>query len=247
MLELKWKPRVVGYNINTYYSLTIINQHGAGVVRHICVLWPVTIMRTSKFETIYITMFEHPENGGVFAKVIKPVVANLVSVQDCRTTDDKVSLEYIYNDGLKDRKIFHSVAKTDRLYQLYKRDARYRNNPEDNEPLTPEEELLLKNITTRQAYLVKYTASGRYAFDFSKGSDTKAYHTKEHSGFNELGLPIISLVTMKPREYTCLVDIFSTDTPEDGMRSALWTPLLYKTGKKDADGNDVYEPKLSII
>lgn len=205
-------------------------------------------MRTSKFTAIEIVMFEHPENGGVFAKVIKPVVANLVSVQDCRTTDDKVSLEYIYNDGLKDRKIFHSVAKTDRLYQLYKRDAKYRNNPEDNEPLSPEEELLLKNITTRQAYLVKYTASGRYFFDFSKGSsDSKAYHTKEHSGFDELGLPIISLVSMKPREYTCLVDVFSADTPIEGMRSALWTPILYNTGKKDAENNDIFAPKLGLI
>ena len=201
-----------------------------------------------KFASIDIVMFEHPENGGVFAKIVKPVVADLVSVQDCRATDDKVSLEYIYNDGLKDRKIFHSVAKTDRLYQLYKRDARYRNNPEDNEPLSAEEELLLKNLTTRQAYLVKYTASGRYFFDFSKGSDdAKSYHTKEHSGFDALGLPIISLVSMKPREYTCLVDMFSVDTPEEGMKSALWSPLLYKTGKKDSEGNDVYEPKIGLI
>lgn len=203
---------------------------------------------TNKFNAIEITMFEHPENGAVFARVIKPVIAELVSVQDCKTTDEKVSLEYIYNDGVKDRRIFHSVAKTDRLYQLYKRNTKYINNPEDNEPLTPEEELLLKNITTRQAYLVKYTATGRYAFDFSKGSDdSKAYHTKEHSGFDELGLPIISLVTMKPREYTCLVDIFSTDTPIEGMRSALWSPLLYKTGKKDADCNDIFATKLSLI
>ena len=201
-----------------------------------------------KFATIYITMFEHPENGGVFAEVIKPVVANLVSVQDCKTTDEKMSLEYIYNDGVKDRRIFHAVSKSDRLYDLYRRSIRYRNNPEDTEPLSAEEELLLKNFTTRQAYLVKYTATGRYAFDFSKGSDdSKAYHTKEHSGFDELGLPIISLVTMKPREYTCLVDVFSVDTPEEGMRSALWSPLLYKTGKKDTEGNDVFAPKLSLI
>ena len=201
-----------------------------------------------KFATIYITMFEHPENGGVFAEVIKPVVANLVSVQDCKTTDEKMSLEYIYNDGVKDRRIFHAVSKSDRLYDLYRRSIRYRNNPEDTEPLSAEEELLLKNFTTRQAYLVKYTATGRYAFDFSKGSDdSKAYHTKEHSGFDELGLPIISLVTMKPREYTCLVDVFSVDTPEEGMRSALWSPLLYKTGKKDAEGNDIFAPKLSLI
>lgn len=203
---------------------------------------------TKKFDAIEITMFEHPENGAVFARVIKPVVATLESVQDCRTTDEKVSLEYIYNDGVKDRRIFHAVPKSDRLYNLYRRSIRYNNNPEDTEPLSAEEELLLKNFTTRQAYLVKYTATGRYAFDFSKGSDdSKAYHTKEHSGFDELGLPVISLVTMKPREYTCLIDVFSTDTPEEGVKSALWTPLLYKTGKKDAEGNDIFAPKLSLI
>lgn len=217
-------------------------------MRHTCVLWPVTIMRTSKFTAIEIVMFEHPENGSVRASVIKPVVATLESVQDCRTTDEKVSLEYIYNDGVKDRRIFHAVPKSDRLYDLYRRSIRYKNNPEDTEPLSAEEELLLKNFTTRQAYLVKYTATGRYAFDFSKGSDdAKAYHTKEHSGFDELGLPIISLVTMKPREYTCLVDVFSVDTPIEGIRSALWSPLLYKTGKKDADGNDIFAPKLSLM
>lgn len=218
-------------------------------MRHICVLWPVTIMKTTKkFNVIEITMFEHPENGAVFARVIKPVIAELESVQDCKTTDEKVSLEYIYNDGVKDRRIFHAVPKSDRLYDLYRRSIRYKNNPEDTEPLGAEEELLLKNFTTRQAYLVKYTATGRYAFDFSKGSDdSKAYHTKEHSGFDELGLPIISLVTMKPREYTCLVDVFSIDTPIEGMRSALWSPLLYKTGKKDAEGNDIFAPKLSLI
>ncbi len=206
-------------------------------------------MRTTKrFNVIEITMFEHPENGAVFARVIKPVVAELESVQDCKTTDEKVSLEYIYNDGVKDRRIFHAVPKSDRLYDLYRRSIRYKNNPEDTEPLSAEEELLLKNLTTRQAYLVKYTASGRYFFDFSKGSDdAKSYHTKKHSGFDALGLPIISLVSMKPREYTCLVDVFSIDTPEEGMKSALWSPLLYKTGKKDADGNDVYEPKIGLI
>ena len=218
-------------------------------MRHTCVLWPVTTMKTTnKFNAIEITMFEHPENGAVFARVIKPVVAELESVQDCKTTDEKVSLEYIYNDGVKDRRIFHAVPKSDRLYDLYRRSIRYKNNPEDTEPLSAEEELLLKNFTTRQAYLVKYTATGRYAFDFSKGSDDpKVYHTKEHSGFDELGLPIISLVSMKPREYTCLVDVFSIDTPEEGMKSALWTPLLYKTGKKDAEGNDIFAPKLSLI
>ncbi len=218
-------------------------------MRHICALWPVTTMRTTKrFNVIEITMFEHPENGAVFARVIKPVVAELESVQDCKTTDEKVSLEYIYNDGVKDRRIFHAVPKSDRLYDLYRRSIRYKNNPEDTEPLSAEEELLLKNLTTRQAYLVKYTASGRYFFDFSKGSDdAKSYHTKEHSGFDALGLPIISLVSMKPREYTCLVDVFSIDTPEEGMKSALWSPLLYKTGKKDADDNDVYEPKIGLI
>lgn len=205
-------------------------------------------MKTSEFTAIEIAMFEHPENGSIRATVIKQVVATLESVQDCRTTDEKVSLEYIYNDGVKDRRIFHAVSKSDRMYDLYRRSIRYKNNPEDTEPLSAEEELLLKNFTTRQAYLVKYTATGRYFFDFSKGSDdAKAYHTKEHSGFDELGLPIISLVTMKPREYTCLVDVFSVDTPIEGMRSALWSPLLYKTGKKDADGNDIFAPKLSLI
>ena len=218
-------------------------------MRHICVLWPVITMKTTnKFNAIEITMFEHPENGAVFARVIKPVVAELESVQDCKTTDEKVSLEYIYNDGVKDRRIVHAVPKSDRLYDLYRRSIRYKNNPEDTEPLSAEEELLLKNFTTRQAYLVKYTATGRYAFDFSKGSDDpKVYHTKEINGFDELGLPIISLVSMKPREYTCLVDVFSVDTPEEGMKSALWTPLLYKTGKKDAEGNDIFAPKLSLI
>lgn len=218
-------------------------------MRHTCVLWPVTIMRTTKkFNAIEIKMFEHPENGAVFARVIKPVIAELESVQDCKTTDEKVSLEYIYNDGVKDRRIFHAVAKSDRLYDLYRRSIRYKNNPEDTEPLSAEEELLLKNFTTRQAYLVKYTATGRYAFDFSKGSDDpKVYHTKEINGFDELGLPIVSLVTMKPREYTCLVDVFSTDTPIEGMRSALLTPILYKTGKKDAEGNDIFAPKISLI
>lgn len=201
-----------------------------------------------KFASIDIVMFEHPENGSVRASVIKQIVATLESVQDCRTTDEKVSLEYIYNDGVKDRRIFHAVPKSDRLYDLYRRSIRYKNNPEDTEPLSAEEEILLKNFTTRQAYLVKYTATGRYAFDFSKGSnDSKAYHTKEHSGFDELGLPIISLVAMKPREYTCLVDVFSVDTPIEGIRSALWSPLLYKTGKKDVDGNDIFAPKLSLI
>lgn len=203
---------------------------------------------SKKFNAIEITMFEHPENGAVFARVIKSVVAELVSVQDCKTTDEKVSLEYIYNDGVKDRRIFHAVPKSDRLYDLYRRSIRYKNNPEDTEPLGAEEELLLKNFTTRQAYLVKYTATGRYAFDFSKGSDDpKVYHMKEINGFDELGLPIVSLVTMKPREYTCLVDIFSVDTPIEGMRSALLTPILYKTGKKDAEGNDIFAPKLSLI
>ena len=203
---------------------------------------------TKKFNAIEITMFEHPENGAVFARVIKPVIAELESVQDCKTTDEKVSLEYIYNDGVKDRRIFHAVPKSDRLYDIYRRSIRYKNNPEDAEPLSAEEELLLKSFTTRQAYLVKYTATGRYVFDFSKGSDdSKAYHTKEHSGFDEFGLPVISLVTMKPREYTCLVDVFSVDTPEEGMKSALWTPLLYKTGKKDAEGNDIFAPKLGLI
>ena len=206
-------------------------------------------MKTTKeFNAIEITMFEHPENGAVFARVIKPVVAELESVQDCKTTDEKVSLEYIYNDGVKDRRIFHAVPKSDRLYDLYRRSIRYKNNPEDTEPLSAEEELLLKNFTTRQAYLVKYTATGRYAFDFSKGSDDpKVYHTKEINGFDELGLPIVSLVTMKPREYTCLVDVFSVDTPIEGMRSALLTPILYKTGKKDAEGNDIFAPKISLI
>lgn len=217
-------------------------------MRHICVLWPVTIMRTSEFTAIEIVMFEHPQNGSVLANVIKPVVATLESVQDCKTTDEKVSLEYIYNDGVKDRRIFHAVSKSDKLYDLYRRSIRYKNNPEDTEPLSAEEELLLKNFTTRHAYLVKYTATGRYAFDFSKGSDDpKVYHTKEISGFDELGLPVVSLVTMKPREYTCLVDVFSVDTPIEGMRSALLTPILYKTGKKDAEGNDIYAPKLSLI
>lgn len=217
-------------------------------MRHICVLWPVTIMKTSKFTAIDIVMFEHPENGSVLARIIKPVIAELVSVQDCKTTDEKVSLEYIYNDGVKDRRIFHAVPKSDRLYDLYRRSIRYKNNPEDTEPLSAEEELLLKNFTTRQAYLVKYTATGRYAFDFSKGSDDpKVYHTKEINGFDELGLPIVSLVTMKPREYACLVDVFSTDTPIEGMRSALLTPILYKTGKKDAEGNDIFAPKISLI
>lgn len=213
-----------------------------------CVLWPVTTMKTKEFNTIEIALFEHPENGSVLAQVINKVTAELESVQDCKTTDGKVSLEYIYNDGVKDRRIFHAVAKTDRLYDLYRRYIRHKNNPEDTEPLSAEEELLLKNFTTRQVYLVKYTASGRYFFDFSKGcEDTKAYHTKEHSGFDELGLPIISLVTMKPREYTCIVDIFSVDTPIEGMKSALWSPLLYKTGKKDDNGNDIYKPKLGLI
>lgn len=205
-------------------------------------------MKTSNFKAINVTMFEHPENGSVLATIIKQVVATLESVQDCKTTDEKVSLEYIYNDGIKDRRIFHAVSKSDKLYDLYRRSVRYKNNPEDTEPLSAEEEMLLKNFTTRQAYLVRYTATGRYAFDFSKGSDDpKVYHTKEISGFDELGLPIISLVTMKPREYTCLVDIFSVDTPIEGMRSALLTPILYKTGKKDAEGNDIYAPKLSLI
>ena len=217
-------------------------------MRHTCVLWPVTIMRTSEFTAIEIVMFEHPQNGSVLASVIKPVVATLESVQDCKTTDENVSLEYIYNDGIKDRRIFHAVSKSDRLYDLYRRSIRYKNNPEDSEPLSAEEELLLKNFTTRQAYLVKYTATGRYFFDFSKGSDdAKLYHTKEHSGFDDLGLPIIRLVSMKPREYTCLIDVFSVDTPDEGMKSALWSPLLYKTGKRDLDGNDVYEPKLGRI
>lgn len=217
-------------------------------MRHICVLWPATTMITSKFTAIEILMFEHPENGSVRASVIKPVVAELVSVQDCKTTYEKVSLEYIYNDGVKDRRIFHAVQKSDRLYNLYRRSIRYKNNPEDTEPLSAEEELLLKNFTTRQAYLVKYTATGRYFFDFSKGSDdAKSYHTKEHSGFDDLGLPIIRLVSMKPREYTCLIDVFSVDTPDEGIKSALWSPLLYKTGKKDSEGNDVYEPKIGLI
>ena len=201
-----------------------------------------------KFASIDIVMFEHPENGSVLARIIKPVIAELESVQDCKTTDEKVSLEYIYNDGVKDRRIFHAVPKSDRLYDLYRRSIRYKNNPEDTEPLSAEEELLLKNFTTRQAYLVKYTATGRYAFDFSKGSDDpKVYHTKEINGFDELGLPIVSLVTMKPREYTCLVDVFSVDTPIEGMRSALLTPILYKTSKKDAEGNDIFAPKISLI
>ena len=53
-----------------------------------------------KFATIYITMFEHPENGGVFAEVIKPVVANLVSVQDCKTT--ALWSPLLYKTGKKD-------------------------------------------------------------------------------------------------------------------------------------------------